>query len=106
MPRARFIVTIMVCTQASASMLCQLQAILILLCLPFSLSNPDPGERMTYASAEDICIENGLELGHPGVFKETRAGICADGMKNRLFRSWSNASCDVQVKIAFASGES
>ena len=42
---------------------------------------------------------------HPSQLKEPRAGNCASGIKNRAFRSWSNAYCNVQVKVALDSGE-
>ena len=65
------------------------------------------GERTTFASAEAMCAEyqTGWGLGHPGSVKEPRANtVCSDGLKNALFRSWSNAWCTVKVKIDLATG--
>jgi len=42
---------------------------------------------------------------HPSGLKEPRAGPCANGIKNAHFRSWSNAYCNVQVKVALDSGD-
>lgn len=42
---------------------------------------------------------------HPSSLKEPRGGPCANGIKNAHFRSWSNAYCNVQVKVAFDSGD-
>ena len=37
--------------------------------------------------------------------KEPRGGPCANGISSGTFRSWSDASCNVEVKIALESGE-
>jgi hypothetical protein len=42
---------------------------------------------------------------HPSSLKEPRGGPCASGIKNAHFRSWSDAYCNVQVKVALDSGD-
>ena len=62
------------------------------------------GERVTYATAEAICIEAGKIQIHPGSLKEPRAGDCANGLSNGHFKSWSSAWCNTLVKIDLESG--
>ena len=62
------------------------------------------GERSTFSSAEAVCTAEGQVLGQPGSLKEPRAGDCALGLKNVLFRMWTNAWCKVQVKIDLGTG--
>ena len=63
------------------------------------------GERVTYSSAEAICLAEGRMQCHPSLLKEPRGGPCANGIRQAHFRSWSNAYCNVQVKIDPASGD-
>lgn len=66
------------------------------------------GERVTFATAEDICQaqEPPLVQGQPAQYKENQswAGPCGVGMQNGRFRSWTSKSCGIKVKIDFKSG--
>eukprot|EP00804_Cyclotella_cryptica_P013853 CCRYP_002403-RF/>CCRYP_002403-RF protein AED:0.04 eAED:0.04 QI:361/1/1/1/0.81/0.82/17/505/2306 len=62
------------------------------------------GERMSYASAEEYCLENGLEQSYPWIVLGLQGGPCGQGIIDQQFSSWSNAECSVLVKISFESG--
>lgn len=62
------------------------------------------GERQKYSSSEAVCASEGQVLGQPGTLKEPRAGDCAIGIRNILFRMWTNAWCKTQVKIDLGTG--
>lgn len=64
------------------------------------------GERMTYDSAVATCAAKGLELGEPYLFRGTpyESGPCAKG-SSFDFRSWTNSTCQVKVKVSFESGK-
>lgn len=63
------------------------------------------GERVSYATAEAVCAEDGKVLGQPGELKEPRAGDCAIGMKAIKYKMWTSAWCKVQVKIDYNNGQ-
>ena len=63
------------------------------------------GERVSYATAEAVCAEDGQVLGQPGELKEPRAGDCAIGMKAIKYKMWTSAWCKVQVKIDYNNGQ-
>lgn len=63
------------------------------------------GERMTYASAETMCQNNGMEQSYPWTLKQWKAGPCQYGIGAKYFRSWANASCDLKVKVELGSGD-
>ena len=63
------------------------------------------GERMTYNSAEAICIANGRQQSYPLIIRTFKAGPCQHGISQKEFRSWANASCGLKVKVEFDSSQ-
>lgn len=65
------------------------------------------GERMTFESAIETCAANGLELGEPWLFRKSyETGPCTKESSSFLdFRSWTNSTCQVKVKVSFEEGK-
>ncbi|KAK1734854.1 DUF1800 domain-containing protein, partial [Skeletonema marinoi] len=65
------------------------------------------GERMTYNSAIETCAAKGLELGEPWLFRNYphESGPCAKGASFTDFRSWTDSTCQVKVKVSFDAGK-
>ena len=61
------------------------------------------GERMTFASAQEMCLSHGEDICQTGDVSEESE--CGTGATSNAFRSWSSGGCEVRAKVDLFSGE-